>query len=128
MGNRALYLNFDMIGSPNFVRFVYDGDAQPSGSDVIEQLFEDYFAAQGLATEEVEVGGRSDPFAFAFFGVPIGGLFTGAEEVKTPEQAAIYGGTAGVAYDPCCHTPCDTFILPYPLTTRRVAGHYYTVS
>src|SRR5690606_28644690 len=22
----ALYLNFDMIGSPNYVRFVYDGD------------------------------------------------------------------------------------------------------
>ena len=29
----ALYLNFDMIGSPNYVRFVYDGsgDVGPAG-------------------------------------------------------------------------------------------------
>ena len=36
----ALNLNFDMVGSPNYVRFVYDGDgsdtetAGPKGSDV----------------------------------------------------------------------------------------------
>jgi hypothetical protein len=40
-------------------------------------------------------------------GIPAGGLFSGAEEIKTPEQAAIYGGTAGVAYDPCYHQACD---------------------
>ena len=28
--------------------------------------------------------------------------------IKTPEQAAVYGGTAGVAYDPCYHQECDT--------------------
>ncbi len=27
--------------------------------------------------------------------------------LKTPEQAAIYGGTAGVPYDPCYHEACD---------------------
>ena len=44
--NRILLnLNFDMLGSPNFVRFVYDGDgsdtpdAGPPGSDVIEKVF-----------------------------------------------------------------------------------------
>jgi Zn-dependent M28 family amino/carboxypeptidase len=109
LNNVALYLNFDMIGSPNFVRFVYDGDTQPPGSEVIEDLFQAYFDSQGLATEEVEVGGRSDHFAFAFFGVPIGGLFTGAEVIKTPEQAEIYGGTAGEQFDPCYHLACDTF-------------------
>ena len=45
-------LNFDMIGSPNFVRFVYDGDLSdsdppeggaPAASADIEQLFLDYF-------------------------------------------------------------------------------------
>jgi hypothetical protein len=109
LDNVALYLNFDMIGSPNFVRFVYDGDAQPPGSEVIEDLFADFFNAQDLPFEEVDVGGRSDHFWFAFFGVPIGGLFTGAEVIKTPDEAEIYGGTAGEQYDPCYHLACDTF-------------------
>jgi hypothetical protein len=34
-------------------------------------------------------------------------LFSGAEGIKTPEQAATYGGTAGEAYDPCYHQACD---------------------
>ncbi|MGI9315824.1 MAG: M28 family peptidase, partial [bacterium] len=51
----ALYLNFDMIGSPNFVRFIYDGDGSefglvgPDGSDVIEKYFEDFYSDRGLA-------------------------------------------------------------------------------
>ncbi len=113
----AVYLNFDMIGSPNFVRFVYDGDgsdiaptiAVPPGSAVVEQLFLDYFDSQGLATEPTVIGARSDHFAFCVSGVPCGGLFTGAEGIKTPAQVAVYGGTAGDQYDPCYHLACDTF-------------------
>jgi Zn-dependent M28 family amino/carboxypeptidase len=41
-------------------------------------------------------------------GIPAGGLFSGAEGIKTAEQAAVYGGTAGVPYDPCYHQACDT--------------------
>ena len=41
-------------------------------------------------------------------GVPAGGLFTGAEGIKSAAQAATYGGTAGVAYDHCYHQACDT--------------------
>jgi Zn-dependent M28 family amino/carboxypeptidase len=41
--------------------------------------------------------------------IPFGGLFTGAEVPKTPEQVAVYGGIAGVPYDPCYHQACDTF-------------------
>ncbi|HEX6421066.1 MAG TPA: M20/M25/M40 family metallo-hydrolase, partial [Acidimicrobiales bacterium] len=110
----ALNLNFDMVGPPNYVRFVYDGDgsdtpvAGPNGSGHIEQVFLDYFASQGLPTEPTAQDGRSDYFAFTAVGIPAGGLFTGAEGVKTPEQAAVYGGTAGVAYDPCYHQACDT--------------------
>ncbi|MES1193297.1 MAG: aminopeptidase, partial [Solirubrobacterales bacterium] len=40
-------------------------------------------------------------------GIPAGGTFSGAEELKTAEEAAIYGGTAGVAYDKCYHQACD---------------------
>jgi Zn-dependent M28 family amino/carboxypeptidase len=109
-----LNLNLDMVGSPNFVRFVYDGDGSafgvdgPSGSGTIEDVFTEYFAAKGLATEPTAFDGRSDYFAFINAGIPAGGLFTGAEEIKTAAQAAIYGGTAGIAYDPCYHQACDT--------------------
>ena len=41
--------------------------------------------------------------------IPAGGLFTGAEGIKTAAQAATYGGTAGVQFDPCYHLGCDTF-------------------
>jgi Zn-dependent M28 family amino/carboxypeptidase len=113
--NIALNLNFDMVGSPNFVRFVYDGDgsatpaAGPNGSGNIEDVFLRYFAEEGLATEPTAFDGRSDYGPFIDAGIPAGGLFTGAEGIKTAEQAAIYGGTAGDQYDPCYHLACDTF-------------------
>ena len=111
----ALNLNFDLIGSPNFVRFVYDGDgsafglAGPDGSGEIEALFADFYEDRGLAYEETEIDFRSDYAAFFDTGIPFGGLFTGAEAIKTPEQQAIYGGTVGEQLDPCYHAACDTF-------------------
>jgi Zn-dependent M28 family amino/carboxypeptidase len=114
LGKIMLNLNFDMIASPNFVRFVYDGDGSdtgtsgPDGSGQIEQKFLDYFASQGLATAPTAFDGRSDYGPFIDAGIPAGGLFTGAEGVKTATQAAVYGGTAGLAYDPCYHQACDT--------------------
>jgi Zn-dependent M28 family amino/carboxypeptidase len=114
--NIAVNLNFDMMGSPNFVRFVYDGDgsttppAGPNGSGQVEKVFLDYFAQQGLASEPTAFSGRSDYGPFIEVGVPAGGLFSGAEGIKTQAQAAVYGGTAGVAYDPCYHQACDTYV------------------
>lgn len=111
----ALYLNFDMIGSPNYVRFVYDGDgsafglAGPPGSASIEKAFAKFHRARGLAWEPTEIDFRSDYAAFFDYGIPFGGLFTGAEGIKTDEEAAIYGGSAGVPYDPCYHQACDTY-------------------
>ena len=111
----AMYLNFDMIGSPNFVRFVYDGDNSlgegqdgPDGSAQLEQLFTSYFDSQGLASEPTAFDGRSDYGPFLDAGIAAGGLFTGAEDIKTQEQADVYGGTAGEPYDPCYHLACDT--------------------
>ena len=113
----ALYLNFDMIGSPNYVRFVYNGDGPtlpfgapaPHGSGTIEKVFLDYFASQNLATEPIPFDGRSDYQPFFDAGIPAGGLISGDAGIKTPEQAAIYGGTARVPYDSCYHQACDTF-------------------
>ncbi|HEX2418186.1 MAG TPA: M28 family peptidase [Micromonosporaceae bacterium] len=110
----ALYLNFDMVASPNYVRFVYDGDGSafglkgPTGSARIEHVFTDYFGSQGLASAPTEFSGRSDYQGFINVGIPAGGLFTGAEGVKTPAQAAVYGGVAGASYDPCYHQACDS--------------------
>lgn len=114
LGKIVANLNFDMVGSPNYVRFVYDGDgsdsepAGPPGSAQIERLFNRYFASQGLESDPTPFSGRSDYGPFIEVGIPAGGLFTGAEGIKTEEQAAVYGGTAGVAYDSCYHQACDT--------------------
>lgn len=110
----ALYLNFDMIASPNFVYFVYDGDGStfnisgPPGSDKIEHMFEEHFLDVGWQTKPTNFSGRSDYGPFLEVGIPSGGLFTGAEDVKTPEEAEYYGGKAGEWYDPNYHRPGDT--------------------
>jgi len=108
----AAMLNFDMIGSPNFARFVYDGSdpAAPPGSAAIEEMFNAYFASRGLAFEPTPFNGRSDygPFIAAGVDIPAGGLFTGAEGRKTAAQVLLYGGVAGAQYDPCYHQACDT--------------------
>jgi Zn-dependent M28 family amino/carboxypeptidase len=113
----ALYLNFDMIGSPNHVFFIYDGDdsdavgagAGPAGSAQIEETFEAFFESRGEPYKGTDFSGRSDYGPFIAAGVPAGGLFTGAEGIKTAEEAAIWGGTAGQQYDPCYHQACDTY-------------------
>ena len=119
----AAMLNFDMIGSPNFVNMIYDGDLSDSPpideetfapparpfSATIEQIFLDYFKAQRIPNRPTAFDGRSDYGPFIAAGIPAGGLFTGAEEIKTPEEAAIFGGIAGEQYDGCYHLGCDDF-------------------
>jgi Zn-dependent M28 family amino/carboxypeptidase len=93
---------------------VYDGDASDTastgstGSGVVEDVFVDYFNSIGRVTKPTAFDGRSDYDAFVAAGIPAGGLFTGAEDIKQPDEVAIWGGTAGVAYDPCYHAACDT--------------------
>ncbi|KAK1180064.1 M28 family metallopeptidase [Streptomyces sp. NBS 14/10] len=97
------YLNFDMIGSPNPGYFVYDDDAR------LESVFKDFFATKGVPTEiETEGDGRSDHAPFKNVGVPVGGLFSGADYTKTAAQAQKWGGTSGQAFDRCYHRSCDT--------------------
>jgi Peptidase family M28/PA domain len=115
----ALYMNYDMVGSPNYIFMVYDADEStfpapegvpiPPGSTAIEDLYESYYTLIGEPYDDTEFSGRSDYQAFIENGIPSGGLFTGAEEVKTEEQEAIWGGTAGEQFDPCYHLACDTF-------------------
>ncbi|HEX5925010.1 MAG TPA: M28 family peptidase, partial [Baekduia sp.] len=108
-------LDFDMVASPNYARQVYDGDGSfganvpgPSGSGFIEGLFNDFFGSQSQDTEPIPFDGRSDYVAFTDAGIPAGGIFTGAEKIKTLEEQALFGGTAGQPLDPCYHQACDT--------------------
>jgi aminopeptidase S len=102
------YVNFDMVGSPNPGYFVYSSSGQPPGSTDLQHVLEAPFAAMGVPTELTSVGGRSDHAAFANAGIPTGGLFTGAEGIKSSAQAQKWGGTAGQAFDRCYHASCDT--------------------
>lgn len=101
------------IASPNYILGIYDGDGDafgmtgPAGSDVIEKDFEDFFASKGVASVPTEFSGRSDYAAFIENGVPSGGLFTGAEGIMTEEEAALFGGVAGKAYDENYHAAGD---------------------
>ncbi|MFJ3584364.1 M28 family metallopeptidase [Streptomyces sp. NPDC090127] len=110
-----LYLNFDMIASPNYGLFVYDGDdsdnvgagAGPAGSAQLERDITDFMDKRGLPHEGTDFTGRSDYGPFIEIGIPSGGTFTGAEGIKTAAQAAKFGGTAGVAYDVNYHAAGD---------------------
>jgi Zn-dependent M28 family amino/carboxypeptidase len=106
----------------------------------VEHVFVDVFASIGHQTEPTAFDGRSDYDAFVAAGIPAGGLFTGAEDIKTQEQQDKWGGTAGDASDPCYHQACDTItnvdadaldemtdaiahvILTFAMTTSAVHG------
>ena len=112
----ALYLNFDMIGSPNYYFGVYDADEStfpapvtvPEGSENIESTFGSFYTLRGEPYDDSAYSGRSDYQAFIEKDIPSGGLFTGAEVVKTEEQQEIWGGVAGESFDQCYHQACDT--------------------
>jgi Zn-dependent M28 family amino/carboxypeptidase len=113
-------LDYDMLASANYIRGIYDGDgddppedpnvpnpAGPPGSGRVEDVFDEWFKAQGMKSERGAFDGRSDYVGFTLRGIPSGGVFAGAEGVKTPAQEQIYGGAAGAWYDPCYHQICD---------------------
>jgi Zn-dependent M28 family amino/carboxypeptidase len=110
VGKIRAYLNFDMIASPNYVLGIYDGDGDafnltgPAGSDTIEKDFQDFYRSKGLPYVDSIFSGRSDYAAYLENGIAAGGLFTGAEVLKTAEEAALFGGEADVPlYVPSSH-------------------------
>ena len=125
----ALYLNFDMVASRNFGVFVYDGNRSvsgstlpaPTGSAAIERSFRRYFASRRIAHRETSLGESSDHAPFAHAGIPIGGLFTGADGLKSATHARAFGGSAGRPYDACYHRRCDTLANVNRTALGRVA-------
>jgi Zn-dependent M28 family amino/carboxypeptidase len=88
----AAALNFDMLGSPNAEALVYDADP------TIEEALAEAVRSEGLEPVPIDLEGRSDHAPFAEAGIPVGGLFTGADEL----------GPGGNPHDACYHRPCDT--------------------
>lgn len=112
----ALYLNFDILASPNPGYFTYDGDQSaasgpldvPTGSAGIERTLAGYLNLAGIRPADMPLGKTTDYSPFLDAGVPIGGATTGAEQRKTEIQAKLWGGQAGVPFDPDYHSPRDT--------------------
>ena len=142
---RAIVLMFDslnrhmlspygdtFVDAPNFARLVYDGDGStgtnpegPPGSGFVEKVHTDWFDAQGQVHEPIPFDGRSDYVGFTDEGIPAGGIFSGAEDEKTPQQEEWYGGDAGAWLDPCYHQACDNLSTVFtgvmPLSAEGLA-------
>ncbi|PSN67369.1 leupeptin-inactivating enzyme 1 precursor [Corynespora cassiicola Philippines] len=110
-----LFLDFDMMASPNYAFQIYDGDGSafnstgPAGSAEAEAEFTHFF--QDIAKvnhTEIEFDGRSDYGPFLEAGIAAGGIACGAEGIKTEEEYAMFGGAAGVPYDVNYHEDGDT--------------------
>lgn len=108
-----MYLNMDMLGSPNGGYFVQggigddDSETGPPGSGTVAAVLTEELAATGVTAERMPLYGDDDgPFVKA--GIPTASAVTGDSESKTEEQAAAWGGTAGEVYDRCYHSACDT--------------------
>jgi Zn-dependent M28 family amino/carboxypeptidase len=115
----ALYLNFDMLASPNPGYFTYDGDQSlpadargqpvvPEGSAGIERTLVAYLKSAGKTAQDTSFDGRSDYDGFTLAGIPAGGLFSGAEVKMSADQAKLWGGTADQPFDPNYHQKTDT--------------------
>jgi aminopeptidase S len=102
------YLNFDMLASPNAVRFVYDEAGAAPGSQELTDRFVVALEQAGLAWEPIDLEGDSDHGPFIEAGIPTGGLFSGGIEPLTVSQAEVSGAVAGEPADACSHRACDT--------------------
>jgi Zn-dependent M28 family amino/carboxypeptidase len=116
----ALYLGCDALASPNAGYFTYDGDQSgqpnpdiplqtvPAGSAGVERTLAGYLNLGGVRPADMPLSRTADYAPFLAAGVPIGGLTTGWSQRKTEVQARLWGGQAGVAFDPNYQTPRDT--------------------
>ena len=130
-----LYLNYDMIASPNYANLIYDGDGSsfnltgPAGSAEIEALLQKFFDDQGIPHLPTAFDGRSDYQAFIDNAIPAGGIFSGAEEIKTEEQVRMFGGVAGESYDQNYHAAGDNMTnLAHDAYYRNTRGAAYSLA
>ncbi|ODV61700.1 aminopeptidase Y [Ascoidea rubescens DSM 1968] len=122
-----LFMDYDMMGSPNYAYQVYDANNNdnPIGSEELKNLYIDWYTENALNYTLIRFDGRSDYDAFIKNGIPGGGIATGAEGIKTKQEASMFGGVAGDWYDPCYHQLCDDLSNPnyeaWEINTRLIA-------
>ena len=116
----AMYLSVNMIGSPNAGYFTYDGDQSgqpnpdiplqsvPAGSAGMERTLAGYLNLAGVRPADMPLSTTTDYGPFLATGIPVGGLTAGSSQRKTEVQARLWGGRAGIAFDPNYHTARDT--------------------
>ncbi len=127
-----LFMDYDMLASPNFAYQVYDArnDENPHGSEELRDAFVAWYKSQGLNYTFIPFDGRSDYDGFIRKGIPAGGIATGAEGIKTEEESQIFGGTAGDAYDVCYHQLCDDLsnlnVTAWEVNTKVRSGKLFT--
>jgi hypothetical protein len=112
LGLLRLMLDLDMLASPNYIRGIYNGSSGPAivaaGSGLIQERFQAAFDLADLSWVLGEFDGRSDYGPFIENGVPAGGIYAGAEVIKTEPMRELFGGLNGAQFDPCYHLACDT--------------------
>lgn len=116
----AMYLDFTSVGSANAGFFTLDGDQSgppgagiafgdvPDGSAGIERTLGGYLYQAGKRPADMPLNTVTDYHPFMVAGVPVGGLTAGATQTKTTVQARLWGGQAGVPFDPNYQGPRDT--------------------
>ena len=109
----AVYLNLDMVASPNAGYYVQGGEGRrpsqtgPPGSAGVVRILSDQLASVGVVAEVIPFDGESDYVAFIAAGIPSGSMYAGDDAEKSTRQARSWGGRAGEPFDPCYHSACD---------------------
>jgi aminopeptidase Y len=122
-----LFMDYDMLASPNFAYQVYNATNadSPAGSEELRDLYTSFYKANNIPYTFIKFDGRSDYDGFIRSGIPAGGIATGAEGVKTKEEEGLFGGHEGEWYDPCYHQLCDDVgnvnITAWEVNTKLVA-------
>ncbi|KAH3672268.1 hypothetical protein WICMUC_004363 [Wickerhamomyces mucosus] len=95
-----LFMDYDMMASPNYEYQVYDGSnsVNPKGSEEIKNLYIDWYESKGLNWTLIPFDGRSDYVGFIENGIPGGGIAAGAEKENLQN---------GEVLDKCYHQLCD---------------------
>ena len=66
-------------------------------------------ATRARQPRDTSFDGRSDYDGFTQAGIPAGGLFAGAEDKKSADEAKLWGGAADEPFDPNYHKASDTY-------------------
>jgi len=122
-----LFMDYDMMASPNFAYQIYNATnaVNPVGSEELRDLYVDWYKSKDLNYTFISFDGRSDYDGFIRHGIPAGGIATGAEAVKTEEDADKFGGHVGKWLDSCYHQLCDDIgnlnLTAWEVSTKLIA-------